>query len=366
MNHELLYQWIELIRRHFHNLGKWQATGLALYSYGVVLAGHCQGSKVSEALAFYGRIPSIERRLRRWLSNARFDLAMCTQVWIQWVWSSLDTPCAVLLVDETKLADRVGIMKVSLAYEKRAIPLVWRCYRANSALDYPQQGQVLMVWGLLARVIAVLPADARPIVQMDRGLGHSSAMLKALKRLGIRFQVRVKQTTTFTSRRGHTCLLQDLVKPGEQITCHGTIFRYGKRVKGTVHLIWELNQMEPWCLVTNDPQVRGAVYALRMWQEESFRDLKSGGWQWQCSYVTSPDHAHRLLFVLALAYAWMLTQGCFVLNGDPAIQREVFDGKHNKYSIFRTGVRFFRRMIHVHSEKIYVGLCFVPHFKPYP
>lgn len=366
MNQELLYQWINLIQMQFYNLGKWQATGLALYSCGVVLAGHCQGSKVAEHLGFMSRIPNLERRLRRWLNNRRIDIDLCFQVWNFWVWKSFDAPRAVLLVDETKLADRIGVMMVSLAYEQRAIPLVWRCYRANSAMDYPAQGQVLMVWGLLARVIAALPSDSRAIVQMDRGLGHSSAMLKALKTLPLTFQVRVKENATFTSRRGHSCLLKDLIKPGEEVTCHGTLFRYRKRVSVTVHLIWQVGQAAPWCLVTNDPQVYGAIYALRMWQEESFRDLKSGGWQWQCSYVTSPDHAQRLLLVLALAYAWMLTQGSFVLNGNPAIQREVFEGQHNKYSVFRSGLRWFRRMCHLPICKIYVGLCFIPRFKPRP
>ena len=367
MNHQLLYQWIDLIQMQFYNLGKWQAVGLAVYSYGVVLAGHCQGSKVAESLGFLGRLTSLERRFRRWLNNRSIDMEACYRVWTFWVWKSLDLPRATLLVDETKIGKRIGVMMVSLAYESRAIPLVWQCYRANSAIDYPSQGQVLMVWGLLARVAEVLPSNSRPIVQMDRGLGHSSAMLKALKTLAISFQVRVKKNASFISRRGHMCLLQDLIKPGEQVTCFGKIFHannQSKQVSVTVHLIWEIGQKEPWCLVTNDPQVYGAVYALRMWQEESFRDLKSGGWQWQCTYVTSPDHARRLLLVLALAYAWMLTQGTMVLNGDATIQAEICDGKHNKYSIFRSGLRWFKSMIHQHNEKIFVGLCFIPRFKP--
>jgi hypothetical protein len=364
MNQTLLYQWIELVRTQFINLGVWQATNLALFSFGVVLAEHCRISKVAEGLAFFGRITSVERRLRRWLANPQFDLEGCWQVWIAWVWSSLDTPRAVLLVDETKIGDRWGIMMVSLAYERRAIPLVWRCYRANSAADYPHQGQVLMIWGLLARVLEALPAESRPVVQMDRGLGHSSAMIKALHDLKVDFLIRVKKNATFTSRRGHQCVLRDLVCQGESLTCHGTLFRYHQRVTGTVHLIWEKGQLEPWCLFTNDARIRGSAYALRMWQEESFRDLKSGGWQWQCTSITSPDHAHSLVFVLALAYAWMLTQGTLVLHGDAAIQREVFDGHHNKYSLFRSGLRYFKRMAACQPSRIYLGLFFVPAFKP--
>lgn len=364
MNLSLLYQWTELVRTHFTNLKKWQAVGLALFSFGVVQARHCQVSQVAEAVAALGPIPGLKRRLGRWLANPRLDVDACCQVWVAWVWRSLDVPRAVLLVDETKIADRIGVMMVSLAYGQRAIPLVWGCYRANSELDYPGQGQVLLVWGLLARVLAALPSDSRPVVQMDRGLGHSSAMLKALKNLGVAFQVRVKRNATFTSRRGHTCLLNDLIQPGEAVTCRGSLFRGSKRVFGTVHLIWEAGQVEPWCLFTTSPRIRGAAYALRMWQEESFRDLKRGGWQWHCTYVTTPDHAQRLLFVLTLAYAWMLTQGTLVLYSDRAIQREIFDGTHNKYSLFRSGLRYFKRMAASQPARILVGLFFVPAFKP--
>jgi len=366
MNPKLLYQWMECIQKQFTNLKKWQAVGLALFSYGVVLANHCQVSQIAEALAQLACIPTLERRLRRWLANKRIDVDACCQVWIGWVWRNCELPQALLLVDETKIAHRIGVMVVSLAYENRAIPLVWRCYRADSAMDYPGQGQVLLVWGLLARVTNALPPACRVVVQMDRGLGHSSAMLKALNNLGIAFQVRVKANCSFRSRRGHRCLLSTLIKPGEQHTCYGTLFRDRQRVQVIVHLIWECGQLEPWCLATNDRTIRGAAYALRVWQEQSFRDLKSGGWQWHCSYVATPDHAQRLLLALTLAYAWMLTQGTFVLHADAAWQREVYAGAHNKYSLFRSGLRFFKRMLYWDPGKIYVGLFFAPRFIPRP
>lgn len=367
MNLNLLYhQWQATIERNFTNLKKWQATGLALFSLGVALAENCRVSKVAEALAFQSLIPNMERRLRRWLANSKIDVQGCCRCWIAWVWRSVDMPRAILLVDETKLSDRLGIMMVSLAYENRAIPLVWCCYYANSSAQYPRQGQVLLIWGLLAKVLEILPDDARPLVEMDRGLSHSSAMIKALNYLGVAYLLRVKSDATFTSRRGNTSTLKNLIKPGEYHTCHGTLFQDAKRVTVTLQLIWEPGQAEPWCLITNDRDLRGSGYAVRVWQEESFRDLKSGGWQWQGSYVTMPDHAERLILVLAVAYAWMLTQGTFVFHAALDVQREVFAGKDNKFSIFRSGLRFFKRMIHVKVQSIFVGLFFVPYFKPLP
>ena len=131
-------------------------------------------------------------------------------------------------------------------------------------------------------------------------------------------------------------------------------------------MIWETGQKEPWCLATNEAQISGHRYAMRVWQEESFRDLKSGGWQWQTSYLECPARMERLVLVLAVAYAWMITQGGFVLNGDEANWKEVLDAKKSKYSIFRVGLRFFKRMSQSKMQSIYVGLFFAPLYKPRP
>ena len=98
-----------------------------------------------------------------------------------------------------------------------------------------------------------------------------------------------------------------------------------------------------------------------MWQEESFRDLKSGGWQWQCTQIDDSRRAERLILVLAVAYAWMLTLGTFVLHADKATQLEVTKGNDGKYSVFRLGLRYMKRMLAVNPAQIYVGLFFAPH-----
>ena len=86
-------------------------------------------------------------------------------------------------------------------------------------------------------------------------------MMKALTRLGLRFQVRAKDNAAFTSWRGHPCLLCDLIKPGEQVTARGRLFHASKGIQVTVHLIWEAGHPQPWCLVTNDCPVLGLFFA---------------------------------------------------------------------------------------------------------
>lgn len=367
MNLDLLYQWMRVIQVHFKNLKKPQAVGLAVFSFGVVIARSSQSGKIAEELTVLGKASSVEKRLKRWLKNSRIDVNMCCHHWIAWVWSSCDLPRMTVLVDETKLGKRMGIMMVSLAYEQRAIPLIWRCYIGNCAEAYPAEGQVQMIVTMLETIQQVVPYDTHILVQADRGIGCSSGLMKALATRQMLYLFRLQKTCVLTTRQGSRLRLGNVVKPGEVWSGAGRLFNNSNRhLWAHVHVIWEVGQKEPWCLATNDRHVSGHRYAIRVWQEESFRDLKSGGWQWQSSYLQSPERMERLVLAMAVAYAWMLTQGSFVLNGDHDTWHEVVDCSTSKYSIFRLGLRFFKRMAQTQIHKIYVGLYFAPLYKLRP
>jgi hypothetical protein len=119
---------------------------------------------------------------------------------------------------------------------------------------------------------------SNPLVELERGLAHSSAMLRALQHLPVDVLVHVKQTARFTTHRGDTWLLRQVVKRGESNRMHGWLFGHDHAVKGTILLTWMAGQAEPWCLFTNQPHLGAAQYGLHWWQEASFKDLKSGGW----------------------------------------------------------------------------------------
>jgi hypothetical protein len=356
-----VYPLRQLIAQHFPSLGKWQAIGLTLACIGLVLEKHCGLSRMAEALPQVGCANTVKQRLKRWVSNERIRVLPACYDWIAWVWSQWGMTRPVLLVDETKLNDRLGVMVVSLAYAGRAIPLVWRCYYADRAGEYPAQGQVLLVYGLLAHVLSALPATVRPLVQMDRGLAHSSAMLRALNALGVEYLVRVKASARFTSRRGRSLLLSQSVKPGDCFSIDGTLFARDHAVRGRVCLIWEAGQREAWCLFTNAKRWIGHRYALRCWQEESFRDLKSGGWQWEASRLSCPARMERLLLVMALAYGWMLSLGADLSHQPlPVQQRVCTRDEWRRFSLFRLGLRWFQSWLQVTPQSMRMALAFAP------
>ncbi|GAB5494764.1 MAG: hypothetical protein Phog2KO_49790 [Phototrophicaceae bacterium] len=336
-----------------------------MISFGIMLSQSSQASKISESLGFVGRLGTVEKRLKRWLANTRIDVETCCQHFIVWLWTCCDMERAILLVDETKLGNRMGCMVVALAFDKRAIPIMWRCYRANRKADYPAEGQVQMIVTMLEKVMTCLPQDSRPLIQADRGIGCSSNLMKACKKRRWTYLFRLQKTCLFTSRRGKTMKLSQLAHRNEVWVGYGRLFSKPERyLNSYVFVAWSDGQQEPWVLATNDPTVESHTYAIRMWQELSFKDLKSAGWQWQDSYLTDPERVSRLLLALTLAYAWTMTQGTFVLHSEKLI-RDICDGDRHAFSTFRAGLRFFKRMIY-QPEKIYMGLFLVPRYSPLP
>lgn len=352
MSQQQVYQWMAAIARQMPELGKWQVKGLALFSLGVIWAEHSALTKVAEKLGQFGTADSLERRFQRWISNPRIDLTVCLTGWVHWVVKAFDQDRVVLLVDETKLGNHLSVMMVGVAYEQRCIPLVWRCYQTH-------EGQVKLIETLLQRIASAVTFSHPPLVQADRGIGTSPALMRVVSALGWRYLFRVQNHTKVRTSKHHFVALDRLVhQPGQQWTGHGVVFKQRGRVLAHVHVLWAKGQAEPWCLVTNDPLVVGDWYAVRVWQEEGFRDLKSGGWQWQRSRVWQPAHADRLVLVLALAYAWTLTQGTLVLRA-PHLARRVTRGARKRFSVFRCGLRFFSHAL-ARQELVWAGLCFSP------
>ena len=356
MNSQQLYQWIEQVANDFPMLGKWQAEGLALFSFGVVLAERCTLSKVAEKLLLVGKPDSLERRLQRWLANPRLDMTAMSGCWIATVARQMASEEWILLVDETKLSDHLRVMVVGVAYQASCIPLVWRCYPPTA---YPAEGQVKLIVGLVKQVIASLPAHYRLTLQADRGIGTSPGLIEAIEGLGLYFLFRVQSSTRFRQADGQEYALKALAQVGQVWRGEGQVFKKHGWLQAHVRVLHQAGYEDGWCLLTNDPQLKGGEYAIRAWQEASFRDLKSDGWHWQRSRIWQPDHAQRLLFVLVLAYAWTLTHGTLVRQASPQVRALITRGKRLIYSLFREGLRYIARLLHDH-QPLYLGLYFVP------
>jgi hypothetical protein len=357
-----LYHWQASVWQAFGFLGRWQVLGLALYSYGVVLARHCAPSRVAEKLPLIGKADTVQRRLERFLDNERIDWQRCCQAWAKWVLSHYPGERLILLVDETKLANHLSVMVVGLAYRGCCIPLAFWGYLPQS---WPMK-QVELICTLLNWIAPAIPAGVVPLVQADRGIGTSPELLRGIVQMGWYFEVRVQKNTRLRREAQPDCPLAALVnQAGQTWQGRGKVFKKAGWLEAQVLVVWGQAYAECWCLVTNCPWVTGWDYAVRYWQEAGFRDLKSDGWQWQVSRIWTPAHANRLLLVLALAYAWVLTLGTLVY-ADADLARQVTKGSQPTYSLFRLGLRLWEHLMGQVSASLRIlthdFLCFLPPF----
>jgi hypothetical protein len=252
-------------------------------------------------------------------------------------------------------------MVVGLAYRGCCIPLAFWCYPPN---QWPM-GQVALIETLLSWIAPAIPAGVIPLIQADRGIGTSPNLLRAIVQMGWHFEVRVQKNTRLRREAEPDCPLAALVSgAGQTWRGSGQVFKKAGWLEAEV-VVWGEAYQECWCLVTNCPAVTGWDYAVRYWQEHSFRDLKSDGWQWHTSRIWTRDHANRLLLVLALAYAWTLTLGTLVCT-DATLARCVTKGRKPTYSIFRLGLRLWEHCMGQVTPLLrnltHDYLCFLSHF----
>jgi hypothetical protein len=345
MSPNILYQWESEIARRLEGLNSWQIRNVALFSYGVAQAKSSQQQAICQHLRAYGKQESLERRLQRFIANEKVRVSAVCREWTGWVWEALGSPQQVtLLVDETKLSQHLGVMMVGLAYEKRCIPLVWHCYDVR---HYPRCGQVSLILNLLLHVKKALGKKVDALVLADRGIGTSPDLCRHVSELlQWRYLFRVTCQSKIVTERGDYTIAQQ-VQAGQLWCAWGKVFKKRGQLPAQAIAIWSVGYDQPWALVTNDPTLSGFEYAQRNWQEQSFRDLKSGGWQWHHSHVWLPHHARRLLLLLVLAYAWMLALGSQVFRtGQHARPTSFADGrKQRRFSLFREGLHFFYAML---------------------
>lgn len=337
MNLRRLYQWVGKISKEWRGVTRHFRENVRVFSRAVVVA---QSSQLRKLAGVSGkRADSQRRRLQRFVGQPQ-PLQGFFQAWTRTVLKAVQQRQVVLGVDETKLKAGFGVMVVGVAYEGRCIPLAWRVYRANSAADYPAEGQARMIIRLLKQVRAGLPKGKRVRVLADRGIGTSPLLMRGIMALGWTFLFRVTKQSKIILPDGQIVTFYDQVsQPGASYAASGLVFKRRGHIAAHVRVLWGQHAQDRWALVTNDPRLTGWEYAKRMWIEEAFRDLKSHGWQVEDTTFTDPQRMAHLWIFLVVAYAWMLLLGKAVVTLGQALpcQRRSDGTLVRRWSLFREG-----------------------------
>ncbi len=253
---------------------------------------------------------STVRRFSRWLSNNRIKFEplygpLIETALVSWVGKRM-----YVALDTSMLWNTYCLMRISVIYRGRAVPLVWRVIEHGSAAVSFEAYKAL-----LDEAESRLPFACQVVFLADRGFADTQLM-SHLRRLGWHFRIRIK--CTFWIHPCHQAPFQvgeiDL-KPGH-MTFWQEVSITDKRF-GPVHLaVVQPVGDDTWYVVSDEPAELKTLqeYGLRFDIEENFLDDKSNGFQLESSLIRSSQALERLCFVLAITTLYLVSLGTDVVK----------------------------------------------------
>jgi hypothetical protein len=317
--HTRVAEWTTIIHTQLPLLSKPQATVLALWSLGMVLARSCAVSAVSVWLAtwLHRKEQTVRQQLREWCYEApakqgthRQALAVepCFVPLLRWVLSRWQGTQLALALDATLLGTRFAVLAVSVVYRGCAVPVAWTILLANTPHAWRRH------WlRMLRQLRPAIPQHWTVIVLADRGL-YAGWLFRRIVRLGWHPFLRINAEGTFRPdpQATYRPLTSFVPHPGARWRGTGTAFKSRpRRLRCTLLACWEEGYTAPWLILTDLPPEASEAswYGLRAWIEQQFKCIKRAGWQWQRTRMTQPDRAARLWLAVAVATLWLLSVG---------------------------------------------------------
>jgi hypothetical protein len=314
-----VYQWTEVVTTPMPHLSKPQATVLALWSLGMVLARSCALTAVSLFLAqgLERKPNTVRHQLREFCYEAKakrggprqeVQVETCFAPLLAWGLRWWEGQQLAVAVDATTLGQRFVVLVISVLYRGCAIPIAWTVLPATE--KHAWRGEWLR---MLRQVQAVVPRRFFVIVLAARGL-YARWLFQRIVRLGWHPVLRINTGGTFRPVKSvpYQPLRELVPEPGTQWGGTGTAFQGPRRrLNCTLLARWDEGYRDPWLVLTDLAPSAGEAcwYGLRAWIEQGFKITKRGGWQWQRTRMTDPQRAARLWLAVAVATLWLLSVG---------------------------------------------------------
>ena len=254
---------------------------------------------------------SLVRRFRRWLDNNRITVEplygpLIEQAVVGWVGKRM-----YVALDTSMLWNTYCLIRLSVIYRGRAVPLVWRVIEHGSAAVSFETSQ-----DLLHEAQSRLPFACKVVFLADRGFADTPLM-GHLRELGWHFRMRIK--STFWIYPSHLAPFQvgEIALQPAHMSCWQEVSITDKHF-GPVHLAVArpLGSEEYWYVVSDESAELKTLeeYGLRFDIEENFLDDKSNGFQLEASLIRSAKALERLCFVLAMTTLYLVSVGTSVVK----------------------------------------------------
>jgi hypothetical protein len=217
-----------------------------------------------------------------------------------------------LALDTSMLWGQYCIVRISIVYRGRAVPLVWKVLKhASSAVAFEAYKDLLNRAAQL-----LLPFQCPVVFLADRGFADTDLMAH-LTKLGWQWRIRLKGNFLIHRRGRRRCKAKRITPAAGRAILWQNVEITAQHY-GPVHLAIARHphSKEFWIVVSSEPTsiFTFEEYGLRFDIEENFLDDKSNGFQLEASLIRDAQALERLCFALAITTLFLVSQGTVVVE----------------------------------------------------
>lgn len=218
---------------------------------------------------------SKQRRISRWLHNARLNVHRLYKPLIQAALANWQEECLYLSLDTSMFWDKYCLVRLAVVHRVRALPVVWRVLEHRSAsVSFTQYQEMLyLACGRLSKRVKI-------VLLADRGFVHIELMPAMSTLLGWHYRIRLQGNTWIWRAGKGWCQLKDFHFQRGEALCFDHIKLHKEQKYGLVVLAFGRNNVngEFWAIVSNSPTTLKSFqeYGLRFDIEENFLDDQRG------------------------------------------------------------------------------------------
>jgi DDE family transposase len=339
------YRLLAALRRHLTPLLPLATPALllnlALFVLSLAQSPNCHLATLATVLPLDAARDNLVQRLRRWLKTPalsweRYYRPLVRQFLAAWPGSEL-----ALVMDRTDVQDRLSLLFVGIATRQRVVLLAWEVLPYGSTAADTQVA-------LLQRIQPLLPDPSHVRITF---FGDAEFRAVELQRFcqaqHWHWQVGVKSDTLYQAANGVWNTLRSIPRErGERRYVQHLILTQ-QHAFGPVNVIidWNGKEDQPryWVLDQDADRHAWRRGRKRFWIEPTNRDLKSAGFDLECSALPDSARLNNLVLAMAVTWLWMVYVGHWVIRTG---RRPLLTADHKRdYSLFRLGRDWVRRAL---------------------
>ena len=351
----LYHTWIDRIRQLCPEARRTLIHNFTWLLVGLYLSRKVHLSLIANKIPGHAKLNSKVQRLRRLLLDPISVRKCYDPIAVELLESQAQHGPVRLIVDGSKVSFHHQLLMVSIAYRRRAIPIVWTWVQGNRG-----HSSALKQLALLRHIHKLMPENASVSLVGDSEFG-AVAILRQLDRWGWQYVLRQKGNILIDlTLHNHWQPFAGLVhRPGQSYWFREGFLTEIHYYRTNLLAYWKRGEERPWLLATSFPTQRETLraYRIRMWIEEMFGDFKGHGFDLESSHLCHFQRLSRLTLAVVLLYLWLVVLGSRVIKN--GLRSLVDRADRRDFSIFRIGYNMAERCL---ANMQLLSISFVPYF----